>query len=175
MFFLQARAIYDLAKKAFHVLKTNPKNIEVEFPVNRRRSMRRLQNEARDTRHVIPEGALDVSSKNIGLGPSVPSTYRRSSKERPLLCTKDAAPIDSAFLLGKTVRFTRVSLIISYTLDKYSNGESNSWLFTVFKQVIDMLKGCLLLVLVVVLHTNFSGLRLTMTLAHFCVTRTPTH
>ncbi|WMV45992.1 hypothetical protein MTR67_039377 [Solanum verrucosum] len=98
VYFRQARAIYDLAKKAFHVLKTNPKNIEVEFPVNRRRSMRRLQ--TRDTRHVIPDGALDVSSKNIGLGPSVPSTYRRSSKERPLLSTKDAAPIDSAFLLG---------------------------------------------------------------------------
>lgn len=98
--FLQARAIYDLAKKAFHVLKTNPKNIEVEFPVNRRRSMRRLQNEARDTGYVIPDGALDVSSKNIGLGPSVPSTYRRS-KERPSLSTKDAAPTDGAFLLGK--------------------------------------------------------------------------
>ncbi|KAK4731449.1 hypothetical protein R3W88_024437 [Solanum pinnatisectum] len=100
VYFRQARAIYDLAKKAFHVLKTNPKNIEVEFPVNRRRSMRRLQNETRDTRHVIPDGALDVSSKNIGLGPSVPSTYRRNSKERPLLSTKDAAPIDCAFLLG---------------------------------------------------------------------------
>ena len=99
--FLQARAIYDLAKKAFHVLKTNPKNIEVEFPVNRRRSMRRLQNEARDAGHVIPDGALDVSSKNIGIGPSVPSTYRRRSKERPSPSTKDAAPTDGAFLLGK--------------------------------------------------------------------------
>ncbi|TMX03456.1 hypothetical protein EJD97_016154 [Solanum chilense] len=100
VYFRQARAIYDLAKKAFHVLKTNPKNIEVEFPVNRRRSMRRLQNEARDAGHVIPDGALDVSSKNIGLGPSVPSTYRTRSKEKPSLSTKDAAPTDGAFLLG---------------------------------------------------------------------------
>lgn len=103
VYFRQARAIYDLAKKVFHVLKTNPGNLEVEFPVTRRRSMRRLQNEASDTRlsqGVVPDGALDVSSKNIGLGPSVPSTCRSSSKERPSLSTKGAAPIDRAFLLG---------------------------------------------------------------------------
>ncbi|MCE2055319.1 hypothetical protein HAX54_042410 [Datura stramonium] len=102
VYFRQARAIYELAKKVFHVLKTNPGNFEVEFPVTRRRSMRRLQNDVKDTRHsqgVVPDGATDDSSKNIGLGPSVPSTYRRSSKE-PSLSTKGAAPIDSAFLLG---------------------------------------------------------------------------
>ncbi|PHT72897.1 hypothetical protein T459_23682 [Capsicum annuum] len=101
VYFRQARAIYELAKKVFHVLKTNPGNFEVEFPVTRRRSMRRLQNEARDTRHsqgVLSDGAIDVSSKNIGLGSSVPSTHRRSSKERPPLFTK--GPVDSAFLFG---------------------------------------------------------------------------
>ncbi|XP_059305194.1 uncharacterized protein LOC132056838 [Lycium ferocissimum] len=103
VYFRQARAIYELAKKVFNVLKTNPGNLEVEFPVTRRRSMRRLQNEATDTRHsrdVIPDGSRNVSSKNIGLGPSVPSTFRRSSKETPSLTTNATAPIDSAFLLG---------------------------------------------------------------------------
>ncbi|PHT72896.1 hypothetical protein T459_23681 [Capsicum annuum] len=64
-------------------------------------SMRRLQNESRDTRHsqgVLSDGAIDVSSKNIGLGSSIPSAYRRSSKERPPLLTK--GPVDSAFLFG---------------------------------------------------------------------------
>ncbi|PHU07598.1 hypothetical protein BC332_24087 [Capsicum chinense] len=101
VYFRQARAIYELAKKVFHVLKTNPGNFEVEFPVTRRRSMRRLQNESWDTRHsqgVLSDGAIDVSSKNIGLGSSVPSTHRRSSKERPPLFTK--GPVDSAFLFG---------------------------------------------------------------------------
>ncbi|KAK4359522.1 hypothetical protein RND71_021751 [Anisodus tanguticus] len=103
VYFRQARAIDELAKKVFHVLKTNPGNLEVEFPVTIRRSMRRLQNEARDTRHsrdVIPDGPRDVPSKNIGLGPSVPSTFRRSSKEGPSLTTNASASIDSSFLLG---------------------------------------------------------------------------
>ncbi|CAN4098565.1 unnamed protein product [Withania somnifera] len=107
IYFRQARAIHELAKKVFHVLKTNPGNFEAEFPVTRRRSMRRLQNEAaRDTRNskqVVPDGVTNVSSKNIGLAPSVPSTYRRSSKERPSLSTKGASLIDSSFLLGKTL------------------------------------------------------------------------
>ncbi|OIT00644.1 transcription factor gte12 [Nicotiana attenuata] len=101
VYFRQARAIYELAKKVFHLLKTNPGNFEVEFPGTRLRSMRRLKNEAKEkhSRGVIPDGALDDSSKNIGLGKSVSSTFRRSSKEGPSL-TSGVAPIDSAFLLG---------------------------------------------------------------------------
>ncbi|PHT25328.1 hypothetical protein CQW23_35040 [Capsicum baccatum] len=107
VYFKQARAIYELAKKVFHVLKSNPGNFEVEFPVTRRRSMRRLQNEARDTRHsqgVLSDGAIDVSSKNIGLGSSVPSTHRRSSKERPPLFTKG--------ILLRSIQMGKVSSII---------------------------------------------------------------
>lgn len=43
---LQAHAIDELAKKVFHVIKTDPKNFELEF-VTRRRSGRRTQGEAR--------------------------------------------------------------------------------------------------------------------------------
>lgn len=111
---LQARAIYELAKKVFHLLKTNPGNFEVEFPGTRLRSMRRLKNEAKEnhSRGVIPDGALDDSSKNIGLGQSVSSTFRRSSKEGPSF-TNGAAPIDSAFLLGKTLVFSELYTFIS--------------------------------------------------------------
>lgn len=45
---LQARAIDDLAKKVFHVLKTDPENFELEFSGTRRRSGRRPQGEAKD-------------------------------------------------------------------------------------------------------------------------------
>ncbi|XP_058214839.1 uncharacterized protein LOC131326196 [Rhododendron vialii] len=41
IYFRQARATYELAKKVFHVLKTAPEKLELEFPVTRRRSCRR--------------------------------------------------------------------------------------------------------------------------------------
>ncbi|KAI8557280.1 hypothetical protein RHMOL_Rhmol05G0323700 [Rhododendron molle] len=47
IYFRQARAIYELAKKVFHVLKTAPEKLELEFPVTRRRSCRRPQGEGK--------------------------------------------------------------------------------------------------------------------------------
>ncbi|XAR68688.1 hypothetical protein NMG60_11000022, partial [Bertholletia excelsa] len=47
IYFRQARAIYELAKKVFHVLKTDPENFELEFSCTRRRSARRLQREVK--------------------------------------------------------------------------------------------------------------------------------
>ncbi|XP_048431727.1 uncharacterized protein LOC103960177 isoform X2 [Pyrus x bretschneideri] len=44
--FLQARAIHELAKKVFHVLKTSPDNFELEFSETRQRSGRKAQGEA---------------------------------------------------------------------------------------------------------------------------------
>lgn len=45
--FSQARAIYELAKKVFHLLKTAPEKLELEFPVTRRRSCRRPKGEGK--------------------------------------------------------------------------------------------------------------------------------
>lgn len=47
LIFSQARAIYELAKKVFHVLKTAPEKLELEFPVTRQRSCRRPKGEGK--------------------------------------------------------------------------------------------------------------------------------
>ncbi|KAF7143969.1 hypothetical protein RHSIM_Rhsim05G0233900 [Rhododendron simsii] len=47
IYFRQARAIYELAKKVFHLLKTAPEKLELEFPVTRRRSCRRPKGEGK--------------------------------------------------------------------------------------------------------------------------------
>ncbi|KAM1467988.1 hypothetical protein ACFX13_033864 [Malus domestica] len=46
IYFRQARAIHELAKKVFHVLKTSPNNFELEFSETRQRSGRKAQGEA---------------------------------------------------------------------------------------------------------------------------------
>ncbi|KAL3531580.1 hypothetical protein ACH5RR_005101 [Cinchona calisaya] len=46
IYFRQARAIHELAKRVFHVLETDPENFQVEFSGTRRRSSRRAQSEA---------------------------------------------------------------------------------------------------------------------------------
>ncbi|CAH1424639.1 unnamed protein product [Lactuca virosa] len=45
IFFRQAHAIHKLAKRVFHVLRSNPENFESEFSGTRRRSCRRSQDE----------------------------------------------------------------------------------------------------------------------------------
>ncbi|KAK9067761.1 hypothetical protein SSX86_011872 [Deinandra increscens subsp. villosa] len=45
IFFRQAHGIHKLAKRVFHVLRTNPENFESEFSGNRRRSCRKSQDE----------------------------------------------------------------------------------------------------------------------------------
>ncbi|GMP51593.1 hypothetical protein CsSME_00017763 [Camellia sinensis var. sinensis] len=50
IYFRQARAIYDLAKKVFHVLKTDFENFELEFSETRQRPRRGPQGEANGAR-----------------------------------------------------------------------------------------------------------------------------
>ncbi|KVH94929.1 Bromodomain-containing protein [Cynara cardunculus var. scolymus] len=62
IFFRQAHAIDKLAKRVFHVLRTNPENFESEFSGSRRRSCRRSQDETNDllsTYLCYTEGAQD--------------------------------------------------------------------------------------------------------------------
>ncbi|CAH9102338.1 unnamed protein product [Cuscuta europaea] len=61
IYFRQARCINDLAKKVFHVLRTNPQNLEMEFAGSRRRSMRKMKNE---TKEPEPSPQKDVKANN---------------------------------------------------------------------------------------------------------------
>lgn len=58
---LQAHGIDKLAKRIFHVLRTNPENFEAEFSGNRRRSCRRSQDE---TNELNCKSFLKNSEKN---------------------------------------------------------------------------------------------------------------
>ena len=87
----QARAIYELAKRVFHVLKNDPQNFELEFSGTRRRSGRRLQGEGKSSdfnssprlvANVRPSRmTADVSSKGKGCSVSCPSNLKRSIQE----------------------------------------------------------------------------------------------
>ncbi|KAL0310111.1 UNVERIFIED_CONTAM: hypothetical protein Sradi_5953400 [Sesamum radiatum] len=77
IYFRQARAIHELAKKVFNALKTDPENFVLEFSGTRRRSMRRALS---DMKSAIVDS--DVSSKEKLHSPST-STFRRSSKKNP--------------------------------------------------------------------------------------------
>ncbi|CAL5430783.1 unnamed protein product [Camellia sinensis] len=93
IYFKQARFIYDLAKKVFHVLKTDFENFESEFSETRRRSSRRLQAEAkglnfnsspRFTTNVRSSGMTsDVSSKGRRCSLNGPSNLRRNIQGKP--------------------------------------------------------------------------------------------
>ncbi|KAF5939173.1 hypothetical protein HYC85_023432 [Camellia sinensis] len=93
IYFKQARLIYDLAKKVFHVLKTDFENFESEFSETRRRSSRRLQAEAkglnfnsspRFTTNVRSSGMTsDVSSKGRRCSLNGPSNLRRNIQGKP--------------------------------------------------------------------------------------------
>ncbi|KAK4395987.1 hypothetical protein Sango_1435300 [Sesamum angolense] len=77
IYFRQARAIHELAKKVFNALKTDPENFVLEFSGTRRRSMRRALS---DMKSAIVDS--DVSSKEKLHSPST-SAFRRSSKKNP--------------------------------------------------------------------------------------------
>ncbi|KAI7980837.1 Bromodomain and PHD finger-containing protein 3 [Camellia lanceoleosa] len=89
----EARVIYDLAKKVFHVLKTDFENFESEFSKTRRRSSRRPQGEAkglnfnsspRFTTNVRSSGmTTDVSSKGTRCSLNGPSNVRRNIQGKP--------------------------------------------------------------------------------------------
>lgn len=85
---MQARGIFDLAKKVFHVLRTDPENFEMEFAGTRRRSIRKLQNETKESskpqKDVKPDNArADAASNGSLFYLGVPSTLAGSSKGSP--------------------------------------------------------------------------------------------
>ncbi|CAK7343470.1 unnamed protein product [Dovyalis caffra] len=68
IYFRQARAIDELAKKVFHVLKTDPENFELEFSGTRRRSGRRPQHEVKgSTYSSSPKVAASSKSSNTAV------------------------------------------------------------------------------------------------------------
>ncbi|KAL0450874.1 UNVERIFIED_CONTAM: hypothetical protein Slati_1643800 [Sesamum latifolium] len=77
IYFRQARAIHELAKKAFNALKTDPENFMLEFSGTRRRSMRRALSDMKSA-----NVDSNVSSKAKLHSPST-STFRRSCKKNP--------------------------------------------------------------------------------------------
>ncbi|XP_057972271.1 uncharacterized protein LOC131160515 [Malania oleifera] len=66
VYFRQARAIHELAKKIFHVLKNEPEKFELEFSTTRRRSGRRPQGDARVSNFSsCSKLARNIDSSNI--------------------------------------------------------------------------------------------------------------
>ncbi|KAI3472957.1 hypothetical protein Pfo_029204, partial [Paulownia fortunei] len=83
IYFRQARAIQELAKKVFHALKTDPENFVSEFSGTRRRSMRKALSDTKDSRFSMAKSGSvgsDMSSKGTLHSPST-STFRRTSKK----------------------------------------------------------------------------------------------
>ncbi|KAJ6746841.1 BROMODOMAIN-CONTAINING PROTEIN [Salix koriyanagi] len=70
IFFRQARAIAELAKKVFHALKTDPDNFELEFSGTRRQSGRRPQHEAKGSTY-SPSLKVAMSSKSSNTNTAV--------------------------------------------------------------------------------------------------------
>lgn len=68
IYFRQARAIDELAKKVFHVLRTDPENFELEFLGTRRRNGRRPQHEAKGSNYSSsPKVATSSKSSNTAV------------------------------------------------------------------------------------------------------------
>lgn len=94
---MQASAIHELAKKVFHVLKTNPENFVLEFSGARRRSMRKAA-KSHDSKNstrcrIAKASGCDVSSALNGTltGSSVSesrivriSTEKKGKKKRKI-------------------------------------------------------------------------------------------
>ncbi|KAL8224768.1 hypothetical protein R6Q57_017325 [Mikania cordata] len=65
IFFRQAHGIHKLAKRVFHVLRTNPENFESEFSGSRRRACRRSHDE---TNEFNGKSFIKTTEKNRGSG-----------------------------------------------------------------------------------------------------------
>ncbi|KDP21835.1 hypothetical protein JCGZ_00622 [Jatropha curcas] len=87
IYFRQARAIDELAKKVFCVLKTDPENFELEFSGSRRRNTRRPKGEARSSTY-------SSSSK--------PATNSRSNSATPTVPRKPILSSASSILNLRT-------------------------------------------------------------------------
>lgn len=91
----QARALQELSKKVFHVLKTDPRNFELEFSATRRRPCRRPPGDARGSNFSSPPKpmtnsrcrsmAYDGSSKSIR-SLSGPSSLRKTIRVNSGCC-----------------------------------------------------------------------------------------
>nr|GMD39974.1 bromodomain-containing protein DDB_G0270170-like [Ipomoea batatas] len=97
IYFRQARGICDLAKKVFHVLKTDPENFEMEFAGTKRRSIRKLQNETKELSKPQKDAKPDNPRPDIAANGSLfclgaPSTLARSSKGSPRFGGNGDAP-----------------------------------------------------------------------------------
>ncbi|XP_038720487.1 uncharacterized protein LOC120012976 isoform X2 [Tripterygium wilfordii] len=136
VYFRQARAIDDLAKKVFHVLKTDPENFEFEFSKTRRRSARRPQVNSNpsfsSTYAKVATNARssnDAASRtvNSSMSPSSYSTRRGNSRcSATRFQTKDHDLVFGA-RDGKTSSFSEVDRRLSYrSLTSASLDESNS-------------------------------------------------
>ncbi|KAK1563224.1 hypothetical protein Q3G72_024365 [Acer saccharum] len=103
IFFRQARAIHELAKKVFQALKTDPDNFELEFSETRRRSGRKQQSEASGPIHSpspklatnlkFNNTAANVSSKTMRCSLSGSSNLKRSRGTPG--CSTAATPISA--------------------------------------------------------------------------------
>ncbi|XP_050214304.1 uncharacterized protein LOC126665527 isoform X2 [Mercurialis annua] len=84
IFFRQARAIDELAKKVFHVLKTDPESFESEFSGTRRRTNRRPKCEVKSSSKLAANyrsnsGALNVSRTPVNGIPNLRTTMQYDS------------------------------------------------------------------------------------------------
>ena len=79
MFSLQARALQELSKKVFHVLKTDPRNFELEFSASRRRPGRRPQGDAKGSNFSSPPKPMtNVRSRSMAYDGSSKGTRSSS-------------------------------------------------------------------------------------------------
>ncbi|XP_021684249.2 uncharacterized protein LOC110667651 isoform X1 [Hevea brasiliensis] len=83
IFFRQARAIDELAKKVFHVLKTDPENFELEFSGTRRRASRRPKSEAKSSTY-SSASQLAANSRSNSVALSVSGKHMFSSANSTL-------------------------------------------------------------------------------------------
>ncbi|OMO88485.1 hypothetical protein CCACVL1_08351 [Corchorus capsularis] len=85
IYFREARAIHELARKVFHALKTDPENFELEFSETRRRTSRRLIRESRGTSYSSnckPATNLRSDSKSNISSKIMPCSLHNSSNLR---------------------------------------------------------------------------------------------
>ncbi|KAE9600758.1 putative chromatin remodeler Bromodomain family [Lupinus albus] len=102
VYFRQARAISEVAKKVFDLLKSDPEKFELEFSETRRKVGRRNQGELRDSRD------MKSSEKSIGVASkTAPSSSRGTSNRKSLkanhTCYEIAKHVDARDLELPTV------------------------------------------------------------------------
>lgn len=79
IYFRQARALQELSKKVFHVLKTDPRNFELEFSASRRRPGRRPQGDAKGSNFSSPPKPMtNVRSRSMAYDGSSKGTRSSS-------------------------------------------------------------------------------------------------